>query len=190
MARVVLFHSMLGLRKVELGAAERLRAAGHQVITPDLYVGETAGTLDEGFALKERIGWPAIEQRARHAVRDLPDDTVLAGVSMGAGVVNELLAHRPHAAGVLLLHGLAAIPATARAGLPVQLHVAGTDFLAPPTEVASWLQNAKRSGADAHVFAYQHVGHFYTDSESPDHDEGAAALTWQRAQAFLQNLSA
>lgn len=34
---VVLFHSMVGLRPVELSAAERLRTAGHRVRTPDLF---------------------------------------------------------------------------------------------------------------------------------------------------------
>jgi hypothetical protein len=132
-AHVVLFHSMLGLRPVELRAADRLRAAGHQVVTPDLYAGETASTLDEGFALKDdRIGWTAIGQRAHDAVRDLPAETVLAGISISAGVVHTLLPRRPDAAGVLLLHGLAAIPATARDGLPVQLHVSDADDFAPP----------------------------------------------------------
>jgi dienelactone hydrolase len=37
MAQVVMFHSALGLRDAELTAAERLRAAGHDVLTPDLY---------------------------------------------------------------------------------------------------------------------------------------------------------
>jgi dienelactone hydrolase len=189
-AHVVLFHSMLGLRPVELRAADRLRAAGHQVLTPDLYAGETASTLEEGFALKDdRIGWAAIEQRARDAVRDLPAETVLAGISMGAGVVHTLLPRRPDAAGVLLLHGLAAIPATARDGLPVQLHVADADDFAPPAEVTAWLDAATRSGADAQVFTYRHVGHFYTDTDLPDHDEHAATLTWQRVLDFLQTLT-
>jgi dienelactone hydrolase len=107
--------------------------SGTTSLRPTSYAGETASTLEEGFALKDhRIGWAAIEQRAHHAVRDLPADTVLAGISMGAGVVHTLLPHRPDAAGVLLLHGLAAIPTTARDGLPVQLHVADTDAFAPP----------------------------------------------------------
>jgi dienelactone hydrolase len=34
---VALFHSMSGLRPVELTAAERLRAGGHRVVAPDLF---------------------------------------------------------------------------------------------------------------------------------------------------------
>jgi dienelactone hydrolase len=190
MATIVLFHSMLGLRPVETRAADRLRAAGHEVVTPDLYAGRTASTLDEGFLLKDhRIGWAVIEQRARQAVRDLPADTVLAGVSMGAGVVGTLLPHRPDSAGVLLLHGLAPIPATARAGLPVQLHVAAEDEFAPAADVSAWIEAATRVGVDARVFTYQHAGHFFTDANLPDHHAGAATLAWQRALDFLRTVS-
>ena len=46
MVQVVVFHSAYGLRQAEARAAARLRAAGHDVITPDLYDGQTAGTMD------------------------------------------------------------------------------------------------------------------------------------------------
>ena len=42
MPQVVLFDSAYGLRQAETDAAARLRAAGHDVITPDLYDGQTA----------------------------------------------------------------------------------------------------------------------------------------------------
>ncbi|MEV6850819.1 dienelactone hydrolase family protein [Actinoplanes sp. NPDC051411] len=190
MAKIVLFHSMLGLRSVELRAADRLRAAGHEVITPDLYARQTASTLDEGFQLKDhRIGWATIEQRADQAVQNLPADTVLAGISMGAGVVSTLLPQRPDTAGVLLLHGLAPIPTTARDGLPVQLHVADADEFAPPVEVAAWLEAATRTGVDAQVFTYQQAGHFFTDPSLPDHNAQATTLTWQRVLDFLRTVS-
>lgn len=188
MTAVVLFHSVFGRRAVEARAADRFRAAGHEVHTPDLYAGETAATIEEGFALKDRIGWDVIAGRARDAVRDLPASTALAGFSMGAGVVQTLLPHRPDAAGALLLHGLAAIPATARPGLPVQLHIADPDAFAPPAEVAAWQREVAGSPAEAEVFTYPGAGHFYTDAGLADYDEHAAELTWRRALAFLAAL--
>jgi dienelactone hydrolase len=181
---IVVFHSVLGLRPVEFGAAERLRAAGHDVVTPDLYAGATASTLDEGFALMDRVGWATISRRAADAVRDLPPDTVLLGVSMGCGVVQGILPDRPGTAGVLLLHALAGIPASARDGLPVQVHVADPDPIAPPAQVTAW----RAATPGAQVFTYPGAGHFYTDAEGPDHDEVAAALTWRRALEFLRTL--
>lgn len=120
MTDIVVFHSVLGLRPVEHALAERLRAAGHRVVTPDLYAGRTAPTLDAGFALKDAVGWETITGRAAAAVRELPPETVLAGVSMGAGVVQAVLPHRPATSGVLMLHAVGALPAGIRAGLPVQ----------------------------------------------------------------------
>lgn len=186
MSDIVVFHSVLGLRSVELGFARRLRAAGHRVTTPDLYDGRTASTLDEGFALKDAVGWETITRRARDAVRDLPAETVLAGVSMGAGVVQAVLPHRPGTAGVLMLHALGALPAGSRAGLPVEVHVADPDPITPPAQVAAWREAAARSGADARVYTYPGIGHFHTDEDGADHDEHAAALTWQRVEEFLR----
>ncbi|EOD69943.1 dienelactone hydrolase family protein, partial [Amycolatopsis vancoresmycina] len=146
MTDVVVFHSVLGLRPAELGFAGLLRAAGHRVTTPDLFDGRTASSLDEGFALKDTIGWETITRRALDAVRELPAETVLAGVSMGAGVVEAVLPHRPGTAGVLLLHAVGALPAGIRAGLPVQVHVADPDPIAPPAQVAAWREAAVAAG--------------------------------------------
>ncbi len=182
----MVFHSVLGLRPVELGFAARLRAAGHHVTTPDLYAGRTASTLDAGFALMAAIGWETITRRARDAVRDLPGETVLAGVSMGAGVVQSVLPHRPGTAGVLLLHAVGALPAGTRAGLPAEVHVADPDPIAPPAQVAAWLAAATRLGAEARVFTYPGVSHFYTDADGPGFDPAAAALTWERGLDFVR----
>jgi dienelactone hydrolase len=187
-AVIVLFHSVFGLRPVEKGAADRMRAAGHEVITPDLYDGQAGETIEEGFALMDQIGWTTLQQRAHDAVRDVPDNAVLVGVSMGAGIVHELLSHRPGTAGVLLLHGIAQIPATARTGLPAHLHVADPDPFAPPAHVAAWRGAATEVGAAPQVFTYPGIGHFYTDADLPDYDEQAATLTWQRALTFLGTL--
>ncbi|WP_103351723.1 dienelactone hydrolase family protein [Amycolatopsis sp. CA-128772] len=185
MTDVVVFHSVLGLRPVELGFAERLRAAGHHVTTPDLYDGRTASTLEAGFALKDAVGWDTIARRARDAVRDLPAETVFVGVSMGAGVVETVLPHRPGTAGVLLLHAVGALPAGVRAGLPVQVHVADPDPLAPPAQIAAWREAAARLGADARVYTYPGLGHFYTDAGGPEYDPAAAELTRERVEEFL-----
>ncbi|MGW4644454.1 dienelactone hydrolase family protein [Sphaerisporangium sp. NPDC004334] len=188
MAHIALFHSVYGLRDVERAAADRFRAAGHEVVTPDLYAGESATTIDQGFVLQKRIGWEVIVERARDAVRKMPAGTVLAGVSMGAGVIGDLLADRRDTAGVLLVHGIAEIPASARAGLPVQLHVADPDAFAPPAAVAAWESAATDAGSVVQVFTYPGAGHFYTDATLREHDEEATALTWQRSMDFLRHL--
>lgn len=188
MAVIVLFHSVYGLRPVEIAAADRLRAAGHEVRTPDLYAGHSAATIADGFVLADRTGWRAITGRARDTVRELPADTVLAGISMGASVVEALLPARPETAGVLLWHGLAEIPATVRPGLPVQVHIADPDEYFPADRVAAFEQTARSAGAALAAFTYSGIGHFYTDATLPDHDGPASDLTWQRSLRFLDDL--
>jgi dienelactone hydrolase len=184
---VALFHSVYGLRPAVLAAAERLRAAGHEVVTPDLYDGQVARTIDGGFAISEQIGWATIMRRARSAVAHLPADTVLAGLSMGAGVAGELLATRPDAAGLLLLHGTGGDPGTVPSGLSVQLHVADPDGMFPPAHVAAWGDAMTAAGAAVEVFTYPAVGHFFTDPGVPGYDPAAAELAWQRGVQFLRD---
>ncbi|MDG4823237.1 dienelactone hydrolase family protein [Asanoa sp. WMMD1127] len=188
MATIALFHSVYGLRPAVLDAAERLRHAGHVVVAPDLYGGSVADALDEGFALSERIGWETIMRRARQALAGLPDATVLAGLSMGTGVVGDLLPDRRETAGLLLLHGIGADPAAARPGLPVHLHIADPDALFPPATVTGWRDALTDGGAAVWVHTYPAVGHLFTDPDTSDYDAPAADLAWRRSLDFLAAL--
>jgi dienelactone hydrolase len=182
---VALFHSILGLRAVELSAAEQLRDAGHHVVVPDLFAGATAGNIDAGFALIERIGWDTIVQRAHDALADVPDEAVLGGFSMGVGVVGALWPERLEAAGAFLLHAPTLVPPGLRTGTPVQLHVGTNDPSAPPDQVSAFRDSAERAGAAASVHQYPGVGHFFTDVTLPEHDAAAAASTWNHVGSLL-----
>jgi len=188
---VVLFHSMFGLRAVELSAADHLRGSGHRVLTPDLFAGAVAAghgsapALEDGFALMERIGWDAIVGRARAALRELPANTVLGGFSMGVGVIGSVWPDRPAAAGVFLLHATATVPEGIPAGTPVQLHVADGDQFARPDQLAAFNASAAHAGAEATLHTYPGAGHFYTDPSLPDYSAGAAARTWEHIDALL-----
>jgi dienelactone hydrolase len=189
MASIILFHSVYGLRHVEHAAAQRFRAAGHDVFLPDLFAGQTADTIDRGFELMEAIGWSRICVRAERAINELPADTVLAGISMGAGVVASLWPHRVDAKGILLLHGLAAIPENARRSLPVQVHLAEPDELVSDGQRSGWRRDALRCGLSLQMFDYPGAGHFFTDDSLQDHDAEAATKTWALAVTFLETLS-
>lgn len=188
MATVMLFHSVLGLRQVETEASSRMRIAGHTVFTPDLYCGMTTDSTDEGFEIKQSVGWETICARARAALDSVPATTVLAGHSMGAGVVGEIWPERPKCRGVVLLHGLANIAARMRRDLPIVIHIADPDPFASQEAVASWAPMARMAGACADVFTYPNVGHFYTDATLPDYDRAATEKTWAQVQAFLDSI--
>ncbi|WBB68196.1 dienelactone hydrolase family protein [Micromonospora sp. WMMD812] len=185
MPHIVLFHSVYGLRPAVLAAADRLRAAEHEVVAPDLYGVPAADTVEDGFALLEKIGHDVVLDRARAAVADLPPETVLAGFSMGAGIAGALLAERPAAAGLLLLHGSGGSPTAVRPGLPVQLHLADPDEYEPPDELDEWRRAMTAAGAALEVFRYPNAGHLFTDPDVPDHDAAAAEATWACVLSFL-----
>jgi dienelactone hydrolase len=189
MAHVALFHSVYGRRPAVLAAADRLRAAGHTVTAPDLYAGRLAVTAEDGFALCDQIGWQTIMRRARKALAGWPQETVLAGLSMGASVAAGLLDERSATAGLLLLHNTGGSEdAEVRADLPVQLHIADPDEYQPPAEVAAWKHAMTSAGATVQLFRYAGAGHLFTDPGAPGHDEAAAALAWQRSLRFLGSL--
>ncbi|MBX3140547.1 MAG: dienelactone hydrolase family protein [Trueperaceae bacterium] len=58
MAELVLFHHVLGLTPGIIALADRLRAGGHTVHTPDMYEGKRFATLDEGMAHVRSVGVP------------------------------------------------------------------------------------------------------------------------------------
>jgi dienelactone hydrolase len=185
MASLILFHSVLGLRDSERQFEARLRAAGHVVWVPDLYAGAATDDLAEGFAIQARIGWGLVCARARAARADLPAHAVLAGISMGAGVVAEMWPTRPLASKVLLLHGLAGAPPSLRPGIPLQLHVSDSDPLFPDADVRAWQAATTATGADVQVFRYPDCGHYFSDARLPDFSEAAASRLWERILAFL-----
>jgi dienelactone hydrolase len=183
----VVFHSMFGLRAVELAAAERLRGAGYQVVVPDLFAGATAsGDPAEGFALMSRVGWPTTADRARRAVAEVPEDAVLVGFSMGVGVIGQIWPERLNASAVLCFHAPTNVPLGVPAGTPVQLHVGAADHhFAPEQQIAAFKNSAHRAGAAASVYQYPGAGHFFTDEALPEYDADASANAWTRALRFL-----
>ncbi|MEV5443494.1 dienelactone hydrolase family protein [Streptomyces sp. NPDC052644] len=187
---IMLFHSAYGLRPAVHAAADRLRAAGHQVHVPDLYEGQTAGSAEEAMALRDRIGWEESARRAVAAAAPHSDrGLVYAGISLGAALAQTLAVADEKARGLLLLHGTYEVPESASVdGLPVQLHVADPDPFEPDDWLNTWYLELGRAGAEIEVHRYRGAGHLYTDPELDDYDAEAAELTWAASLEFLAGL--
>ncbi|WP_434588587.1 dienelactone hydrolase family protein [Streptomyces sp. A5-4] len=187
---IILFHSVYGLRPAVHAAAERLRAAGHQVHVPDLFDGQTAGTTEEGMALKDSFGRDELLKRAVLAAAPHSESgLVYAGFSFGGSVAQTLALGDEKARGLLLLHGTSDIAQDASApDLPVQLHVADPDPFEPNDWLNAWYLQMRRIGTDVEVYRYPGAGHLYTDPELPDFDAESADLTWKVALGFLATL--
>ena len=190
MAEVVLFHHAQGLTPGVVAFADELRRAGHIVHTPDLFEGRTFGTIEEGMAFAEQIGFPdEVIGRGVRAVEGLPAGLVYAGFSLGVLPAQKLAQTRPGARGALFFYSCVPVSAFGSAwpeGVPVQVH--GMD--ADPIFVGEGDVDAARElieqANDGELFLYPGDQHYFADSSLPSYDADATALMVRRVLEFLR----
>ncbi|MBO0913532.1 dienelactone hydrolase family protein [Streptomyces laculatispora] len=187
---IMLFHSTYGLRPAVHAAADRLRAAGHEVRVPDIFAGHTFETVEEGLAFQQETGKEELLKRAVLAAAPYSDSgLVYAGFSLGASVAQTLALGDAKARGLLLFHGTSDIaPSASVDELPVQLHVADPDPYETHDWLNSWYLQMRQTGADVEIYRYPGAGHVFTDAELPDFDQASAELAWKVAIGFLATL--
>jgi len=199
MAEVVLFHSVLGLRSGVFASAERLRAARHNVHTPDLFDGEVFDDLEDGMRKEEALGYQEIGRRAKESVSGLPEGLVYAGFSMGAVHAEVLAAERPGALGAVLMAGAVPVEDLKEyfgverwpAGVPVQVHYAADDpWVEAEEEVAPLGEAVRGAGAAFEAYAYPGSGHHFADPDLPEYDRASSEEMWERVLAFLDRIDA
>jgi dienelactone hydrolase len=189
---VILFHHALGLTPGIVAFADRLRAAGHEVHTPDLFDGRTFDSIDAGMALVEDLGFGEIMERGAAAADAIGGDAVYGGFSLGVVPAQMLAQTRPDAAGAVLCYSC--VPPSEFGGpwpedVPVQIH--GMD--ADPYFVDEGDLDAAReivaSTPNAELFLYPGDQHYFADSSLPSYDEAATDLLVQRVIALLDGVS-
>ena len=190
MAEVLLFHHAQGLTPGVRAFADELQAAGHTVHAPDLFEGRTFGSIDEGMAHINAVGFDELRKRGVRLADEYPNELVYAGFSFGETIAQELAQTRPGARGALLFYS--AIPISGKwafgpwpDGVPVQIH--GMD--ADPIFVGEGDSDAAREIVekveDAELFLYPGDQHYFADSSLPSYDADATALLTQRVLEFL-----
>jgi dienelactone hydrolase len=195
MAEVVLFHHVQGLTAGVCAFADRLRAGGHTVYTPDLFGGEVAANIEDGLAIVGRIGDEALDNRVNQAVAGLPDGLVYAGFSLGGANAQRLAQTRPGARGALLYESC--LPLTGEwaigpwpDGVPVQIHGMDKDpFFALEGDLDAARELVAVVGPElGQLFTYPGDVHLFTDSSLPSYDAAATTLVLDRSLAFLDRL--
>src|SRR6476646_3466185 len=193
MTEVLLFHHAQGLTPGVIAFADELRAAGHTVHTPDLFDGQTFGSIDEGMEHIKATGFDELRSRGVRTADDLPNDLVYAGMSFGESIAQELAQTRPGARGAVLMYS--AIPISGAwafgpwpDGVPVQIHGMDND----PIFVGEGDINAAREIVekvkDAELFLYPGDQHYFADSSRPSYDADATALLTRRVLEFLDRV--
>ena len=195
MTDVVLFHHVQGLTDGVRAFADELRAGGHTVHTPDLFDGQVAASIDDGFAIMKSIGDDVVGERVERALADLPGGLVYAGISWGVMSAQRLAQTRPDARGALLYDS--ALPVSGEwaigpwpAGVPVQIHGMDRDpFFALEGDIDAAREIVATVGAPtAELFVYPGDQHLFTDSSLASYDADATALVLERSKAFLDRL--
>ncbi|MET8688575.1 dienelactone hydrolase family protein [Streptomyces sp. NPDC004732] len=187
---IVLFHSTYGLRPAVHAAADRLRAAGHEVWTPDLFEGRVFDSVEEGRTFQNELGKDEILKRAILAAAPYSErGLVYAGFALGAATAQTLALGDEKARGLLLLHGTSDLAENVSVDeLPVQLHVAEPDPFESDDWLSAWYLQMGRAGADVEIYRYAGAGHLYTDPDLDDYDAEATEATWRTALGFLETL--
>jgi dienelactone hydrolase len=187
MTDVVLFHHALGLGPGVVAFADRLRAAGHTVHTPDLFDGRTFGSIPDGMAFVEELGFGEIMERGERAVADLPTAVVYAGFSLGVVPAQRLAQTRSGAVGALFYYSC--VPAVEFGGwpadLPVQIHGMDHDSFFVDEGDIDAARDIVATANDGELFLYPGDQHYFADSSQPSYDPAAAALLLDRTLAFL-----
>jgi dienelactone hydrolase len=188
MTELLLFHHALGLTPGVTAFADRLRAAGHTVHTPDLYDGQTFDSVASGVDHARSIGFGVLVDRGTAIAADLPAAIVYAGISMGVMPAQNLAQNRAGALGALFFES--SVPAEEFGGpwpatLPLQIHAMDAD----PEFVDSGDIDAGRelvaAADDGELFLYPGDQHLFLDESLPSYDAGATALVTERVLAFL-----
>lgn len=193
MAEVVLFHHIQGLTPGVLALAERWRAGGHTVHTPDLYGGLTFASIGDGAAFVNGDGAPDFDALADAAVAGLPAGVVYAGLSFGVMQAQRLAQTRTGAAGAVLCESCLPISGDWAIGpwpdgVPVQVHGMDADeFFAGEGDLDA-ARELVASTTDGELFVYPGDQHLFEDSSLPSYDAGATDLLTERVLALLSRL--
>ena len=193
MAEVLLFHHAQGLTPGITAFAEDLRAGGHTVHVPDLFDGQTFGSIDEGMAHINAVGFDELQARGVRIADDYPNELVYAGFSFGEAIAQRLAQTRPGARGALLFYSC--IPITGDwafgpwpPGVPVQIHgMDGDPYFAGEGDIDA-AREIVATVDDAELFLYPGDQHYFADSSLPSYDAAAAALLTKRVLEFLARI--
>lgn len=188
---VLLFHHAQGRTPGLLAFAEDLREAGHTVHDPDLFDGRTFGSIDEGIAYAEEVGFGNLIERGVAIADGLPNEVVYGGFSLGVLPAQKLAQTRPGARGALLLYSCVPVSEFGDswpADVPVQIHGMDADPIFVGEGDIEYAREIVESAPRAELFLYPGDQHYFADSSLPSYDAAATELLTSRVLEFLANV--
>lgn len=83
--KIIVYHSVLGIRQGEKNLAERMRKLGFEVIVQDLYEGKVFDDYESGLALFEEMGVMGLVAQAQKGLEGMEGPVIFSGFSNGGG---------------------------------------------------------------------------------------------------------
>lgn len=195
MAQVLLFPSVLGVRRGISDLADALTRAGHEVTTIDLLDGVTFDDYATASARQEEIGFPAQMAAALEQAKGVVGPFVAIGFSNGAGMAQWVASQRPDdARGVVMVGGglpMRFLEAAWPPGVPGQVHVtAGDPFHEEDKPLDGELEDdVERAGGDYAFVEYQGAGHLFNDPTLPsEYQPEEARILTRRVIEFVDEV--
>lgn len=202
MAEIVLFHSVLGIRRGIQDAANVLKKAGHTVHVPNLYAENVYfDDYNVANAYVEKIGgYPELIKRTNLAVKDLPNKLVYAGFSNGGASAEYLGATRAGALAIVMFSSATPLEMLTQIGghsslrwpnnVPVQVHYSKDDQFRNQGWIDQFATVVRSSSADYEFCEYSGSGHLFTDKDmAAEYNEPATIQLWENTTRFLAQLA-
>jgi carboxymethylenebutenolidase len=187
---MVVLQEWWGLNDQIKGVADRVAAAGYTALAPDLYAGRVTQDPDEANHMMTGLDWGgAAQEDVRGALQHLKISGGKAGVMgfcMGGALTVIAGVHVPECDVAVCFYGIPPVEVADPASMkvPFQGHFATQDDWCTPDAVAGLDSALKTSGIPQEVYSYDGE-HAFFNEVSPAYGVEAAALSWERTQAFL-----
>ena len=188
---VILLHAWWGLNDDVLARAERLRAEGYEVATPDLFGGRVAKTIDEAKALTagEQENEAKITSMVDGAVTDLAkkvDRIAIVAWSFGVWYAWKMgISRADKVKALVLFYGIGPNEPDAPT-TPVLAHYAEHDEFEDLSFARQVEKEMTAAGHDVKVELYPGTKHWFDEPSRPEYDKAASDLAWDRTREFLR----
>lgn len=188
---VLVLHAWWGLKPFFKAVCDRLASEGFTALAPDLYQGQTAGTIAEAESLlhleQDNLDLlKAIVQAGLSHLASLTTGSLgVIGFSLGAYWSMVAAANDPGVKAVILYYGTSDVD-PGKIGAAIQGHFAEND----PYESSEGLQAMgdalKTAGVDFTFHTYPGTSHWFFEDDRPEYNQAASEQAWQRTIDFLK----
>ncbi len=196
---VLVLHAWWGLTEPFQQVCDRLAEMGFVALTPDLYHGKTATTVEEAEALMKALSQDeerthnditvAVQFLRQHEATHLADDhgkLALVGFSLGGAYALDISVNLAEEIAAVVTFYATYPGLDYRSAKAAYLcHFAEDDPFEPAESAAQMEQELKTAGRPVTAYTYPGTHHWFFEENRPEYDAQAARLASSRTSEFL-----